>query len=81
MSQNNKANYPCEPCGLQTFERNRYFDGKLLVTRDFQDEQAYLRGKDRLHNSLLHGYGTVCGLEVEQHPAEACRYKYVVLWQ
>ena len=79
MSQTSPTNGVCLPCGLQQFERNRYFDGKLLVTRDFQEEQNYLRGKDRLHNSLLHGIGTVCGLKVEQHPNPACRHRYVVL--
>jgi hypothetical protein len=79
MSPKSTPNGLCLPCGLQPFERNRYFDGKLLVTRDFQDEQNYLRGKDRLHNSLLHGVGTVCGLKVEQHPNPACRRQYVVL--
>ena len=80
MSQNNdNSNYPCAPCGLQDFERNRYFDGKLLVTRDFQGEQSYFKGKQRLHNSMLHGYGTVCGLKIEPHPNSACRHQYVVL--
>ncbi|MGD2205984.1 MAG: hypothetical protein PVH17_04315, partial [Anaerolineae bacterium] len=80
MSQNTKSNNGlCEPCGLRPFERNRYFDGKLLTTRDFQDEQDYLRGKDKLHNSLLHGYGTVCGLKVAEHPIRACQHRYVVL--
>ncbi len=69
----------CEPCGLRSFKRNRYFDGKLLVTADFQDEQSYLRGKDRLHASHLHGAGTVCGLKLRQHPNPACRNRYVTL--
>lgn len=79
MSQTSTSNGLCLPCGLHEFERNRYFDGKLLVTRDFQEEQNYLRGKDRLHNSLLHGTGTVCGLKVEQHPNPACRHQYVLV--
>lgn len=80
MTQDNKnGTTPCEPCGLRTFERNRYFDGKLLVTRDFEAEQSYLRGKSRLHSSMLHGYGTVCGLKIEEHPNPACNHQYVVL--
>lgn len=69
----------CAPCGLRPFLRNRYFDGKLLTRRDFDAEQDYLRGKDRLHNAFLHGSGTVCGLKVVQHPNPACRDRYVVL--
>lgn len=69
----------CIPCGLRTFRRNTYFNGKLLTERDFADEQAYLVGKDRLHNALLHGTGTVCGLSVTAHPNEDCRRRYLVL--
>jgi DNA-binding beta-propeller fold protein YncE len=69
----------CIPCGLHTFRRNTYFNGKLLTERDFSDEQAYLVGKDRLHNAFLHGTGTVCGLQVTAHPSEECRRRYLVL--
>jgi hypothetical protein len=69
----------CEPCGLRSAERNRYFDGKLLVTADFEDEQRYLRGKDRLHSSFLHGEGTVCGLKLSPHSNPVCRNRYVIL--
>ena len=69
----------CIPCGLQTFRRNTYFNGKWLVERDFSDEQAYLVGKDRLHNSLLHGVGTVCGLKVVAHPNPECQDKFVYI--
>ena len=72
MTQNNTSSKPvCESCGLRHFERNQYFDGKLLVTRDFEDEQSYLRGKDRLHSSMLHGEGAVCGLKLTEHPNPA----------
>jgi hypothetical protein len=79
MSEHHCHDDDCQACGLQPFERNRYFDGKLLVARDFADEQEYHRGKRRLHNSLLHGYGTVCGLKVVQHQNPACRHQFVVL--
>lgn len=69
----------CIPCNLQPFRRNTYFNGKLLTERDFADEQAYLVGKDRLHNRFLHGMGTVCGLAITAHPNEACRSRFVVL--
>jgi hypothetical protein len=69
----------CDLCGLRPFGRNRWFDGKLVMTRDLEDEQDYLRGKGRLHNSLAHGIGTVCGLKVTEHPNAACQHQYVVL--
>ncbi len=69
----------CIPCNLHPFRRNTYFNGKLLTERDFADEQAYLIGKDWLHNRYLHGMGTVCGLAITAHPNEACRSRFVVL--
>jgi hypothetical protein len=38
--------------------------GQLLGVQDFQDEQGYHRGKNRLHNGWLHGAGVVWGLGV-----------------
>jgi hypothetical protein len=58
----------CLPCEIPPFCRNHYYRGKLLTERDFSDEQQYFVDKDRLHNLMLHGYGTVCGLEVKPHP-------------
>jgi hypothetical protein len=53
------------PCtDLPTPTRVRYFSGQLLSSADFDQEQAYLRDKQRLHNRLLHGTGIVRGLEV-----------------
>jgi hypothetical protein len=49
---------------LPRFERVKYFYGQLLGVREFQSEQSYFLGKQRLHNRYLHGYGVVCGLEV-----------------
>ena len=69
----------CIPCGVQTFQRNTFFNGKLLTERDLNAEQAYMVGKDRLHNSLLHGIGTVCGLKVIAHPNPECRDQFVVI--
>ncbi len=45
-------------------ERNRYFYGKLLSTRDFELEQQYGRKKAQLVNRLTLGAGVVCGLGV-----------------
>jgi DNA-binding beta-propeller fold protein YncE len=54
-------------CAFDAFTRNHYFDCKLLVTRDFTDEQRYYRDKLRYHYQRLHGWGVVCGLKVKQH--------------
>jgi hypothetical protein len=51
--------------GLPQFEKNRYFYGKLMTVRDFDQEQAYFNGKRQLINRLLFGAGTVCGLIVD----------------
>jgi hypothetical protein len=69
----------CLPCGLHQPQRNNYFDGKMLVARDFTDEQDYERGHRQMHNALLHGTGTVCGLKVVAHPSEDCRREFAVL--
>ena len=45
-------------------ERNRYFSGKLMTVRDFEDEQTYFNDKRRLGNRMLHGAGVVAGLGV-----------------
>ena len=45
-------------------ERNRYFYGKLMTARDFEDEQTYFNNKRRLGNRMLHGAGIVAGLGV-----------------
>jgi hypothetical protein len=45
-------------------KRVHYFTGMLLSAEDLQAEQDYQREKRRFHNSCLHGYGVVCGLEV-----------------
>jgi hypothetical protein len=61
----------CEPqCGEIAYERNHYYTGKYMTARDFRDEQAYFLSRHRLHNRLLHGWGVVCGLQVEPHRAE-----------
>jgi len=53
------------------FTRLKYFYGQLLGVHDFQSEQNYYRDKLKLHNRCLHGYGTICGLEVLPDPTEA----------
>ena len=70
-------NNECPTCGIEGFSRNNFFTGKLLVERDFTDEQHYYIDKARYHNQRLHGWGVVCGLKVKQHPNEVCRDRYV----
>ncbi len=45
-------------------ERNRYFYGKLLTVRDFDNEQRYTRSTAQLMRRLAFGAGVVCGLGV-----------------
>ncbi len=47
-----------------------YHFGMLLGVDDFETEQAYHRGKSRLHNAWLHRDGVVWGLEVKLDTAK-----------
>ncbi|MBQ7841778.1 MAG: hypothetical protein IJ390_15015, partial [Lachnospiraceae bacterium] len=47
-----------------SFNRNHYYYGKLLTSRDFSMEQEYMNDKRRLGNLMLHGSGIVSGLKV-----------------
>jgi len=49
---------------LDPWKRNLYRTGLVLGVDEFLQEEIYLLEKHRLHNRALHGYGTVCGLEV-----------------
>lgn len=52
-------------CSLSPFERNKYFYGKMLTSRDFKLEQDYGIEKNRLISRLVLGAGIVCGLTIE----------------
>lgn len=69
----------CPECEIPQMARNTLFDGKIMSAQDFLDEQHYFMGKDRRHNQLLHGWGTVCGLKILEHPNPDCRPQYVVV--
>jgi len=69
----------CPECEIGPFTRNHYFTGKLLVERDFRQEQAYYKDKLRLHEQRLHGDGVVCGLKGKQHENPACRDRFVCI--
>ncbi|MEG0763840.1 MAG: hypothetical protein RR424_08460 [Oscillospiraceae bacterium] len=45
-----------------SFERNRYYVGKLLTSADFLAEQNYESQKRRFINATMFGDGIVCGL-------------------
>jgi hypothetical protein len=50
---------------VNPFHAPRYHFGMLLGVDDFETEQAYHRGKLRLHNAWLHGEGVVWGMDVD----------------
>jgi hypothetical protein len=52
-------------------KRNNYVYGMVLGVDDFRQEFSYFHDRMKLHNRMLHGYGTVAGLEVasEEEPA------------
>jgi len=50
---------------VNPFSALRYQFGMLLGVDDFETEQAYHRGKSRLHNAWLHREGVVWGLDVQ----------------
>lgn len=66
-------------CGAVVYDRSRYYTGKYMTARDFAADPAYLLSRHRLHNRLLHGWGIVCGLEVDPHPREECKDRWVVV--
>ncbi|MGE5097972.1 MAG: hypothetical protein ACM3SO_22745, partial [Betaproteobacteria bacterium] len=67
----------CPACDFEPFTRNAYWTGKLMLVRDFVDEQRYLVEKLRHHNQQLHGWGVVCGLKVVAHDKDECRKRFV----
>ena len=50
---------------LDPYKRVNYVNGLVLGADDLVQEQLYHLEKNRLHNRLLHGYGTLCGLSVD----------------
>jgi hypothetical protein len=48
-----------------------------MTARDLTDQQDYHLDRHRLHNRLLHGWGTVCGLEVHPHDRADCDHEWV----
>jgi hypothetical protein len=61
----------CPGCGkLQCLCRPRFFAGQLLSEEDLNRLDCYITEKHKLHNRYLHGWGTVCGLEVRCHSCD-----------
>ncbi|MGY2491940.1 hypothetical protein [Cupriavidus sp. CP313] len=59
----------CSTCGmLECLCRPRFFAGQILTADDLNRLDGYIRGKHRLHNRQLHGWGVVNGLEVTCNP-------------
>jgi len=50
---------------IKGFSRNKYFYGKLLTVKDFEDEQIYFINKIRMGNKFNFGKGIICGLDIE----------------
>ena len=53
-------------------KRNRFFKGKLLTEKDFEDEQKYFLEKHKRHNRYLHGCGVVSGLGISIKGSIVC---------
>lgn len=70
---NAKADQACtnshDACAsLPELVRMNYFHGQLISDRDLRTEQHYFRARLRHANRCLHGYGVLCGLELEAVP-------------
>jgi hypothetical protein len=50
---------------VQTLERVRYFPRQLMTAEDMRAEQEYFLERMRRHNRLFHGWGILCGLDVQ----------------
>lgn len=56
---------------LDPNKRVNYAFGMVMGVNDFRQEQEHFEWKHRLSNRLLHGYGTVCGLQVSARAVSA----------
>lgn len=55
---------------LKRFERNRFFNGKLMTARDMEAEQAYHANRLETLTGRVTGWGIVCGLGVQIETSE-----------
>ncbi|MEL7470072.1 MAG: hypothetical protein AAFN27_16580 [Pseudomonadota bacterium] len=54
---------------LESHKRVRYSEGLVLGVDEFEQEEYYFLETERRHVRGLHGYGTVCGLDVSVQDA------------
>ncbi len=52
---------------VPSFDRLSYYYGQMLTPEQLQRAQASIYEHLKLHNRALHGWGSVCGLEVVPH--------------
>ena len=64
----NFTSTPTERVPLVPNKRVSYAFGMVLGVDEFRQEQEHFEWKHTLGNLLLHGYGTVCGLQVQTAP-------------
>lgn len=50
--------------GIDVSKRVNYVLGMILGQNEFLQDQLYFLNRDNLHHRILHGYGTVSGLQV-----------------
>lgn len=55
----------CRPCDNGLLEHPRFFPRQMITAADLTQEQGYWRDRLRRHNRYLHGWGVVCGAQVE----------------
>lgn len=65
----------CAPSGLVGRERTRWFARQLVGPADLSQDQIYVRDRMRRHNRLMHGWGIVCGAELEAVAGEPCKVR------
>ena len=69
------ADHSLSDCFESGLQRVRYFPRQLLTADDMLTDQDFVREKLRRHNFYLHGWGTVCGLNVEAAHAPAIPWR------
>ena len=63
----------------EPLQRLRFWDGRFLVARDLRDQQHSFIRRTELHQRFSHGTGVACGYQVEDHPREECRGRWLVV--
>ena len=79
---------PCTPCAtaapnlmkLDPLKRVNYTFGLVLGVEEFLQEDLYFLAKHHVENRLLHGYGTVCGLDVVAQTSPSMEVQVTAGW-